>query len=176
MPEPDCFLQYRISAAMRNFTYGKSHVYVLATHCCSEAFLKMVLFTEPSKHLCWRYMRSTECPSSSFIHLYLCLWVTVSGMYLNLCHRSDVFTFFSVNFSAFLRPIILVWGAFITTVTNVRTAEKSFVSICETESIIVYHCLSNGQNINLPVCLCPSHFLSARLQVRPLNGFLQLMA
>ena len=38
-----------------------------------------------------------------------------------------------------------------------------------------------GENINLPVCvcvcvclsLCPSHFLSTRLQVRPLDGFLQ---
>jgi len=32
----------------------------------------------------------------------------------------------------------------------------------------------HGQNINLPVYLsavCPSHFLSTRLQVRPLNGF-----
>ena len=38
-------------------------------------------------------------------------------------------------------------------------------------------CLSNaihGRNINLPLCVCPSHFLSTRLQVRPLNGFLQL--
>jgi len=26
------------------------------------------------------------------------------------------------------------------------------------------------------VCVCPSHFLSTRLQVRPLNGFLQLIA
>jgi len=41
------------------------------------------------------------------------------------------------------------------------------------------YCLSNamhGQNINLPVyvCLsvCPSHFLSTRPQVRPLNGFI----
>jgi len=35
----------------------------------------------------------------------------------------------------------------------------------------------HGQNINLPVCvcLCPSHFLSTRLQVRPLDGFLQLI-
>jgi len=44
------------------------------------------------------------------------------------------------------------------------------------------YCLSNamhGQNINLPVCVyvsvclsvCPSHFLSTLLQVRPLNGF-----
>ena len=33
----------------------------------------------------------------------------------------------------------------------------------------------HGQNINLPVSLCvsvcPSHFLSTRLQVRPLNIF-----
>jgi len=31
----------------------------------------------------------------------------------------------------------------------------------------------HGQNINLPVCVCvcPSHFLSTRLQVRPLNRF-----
>jgi len=39
MPEPDCFLRYRISAATRNFvTSGKSHVYVLATSRCSEAW------------------------------------------------------------------------------------------------------------------------------------------
>ena len=30
MPEPDCFLRYRISAATRNVTSGKSHVHVLA--------------------------------------------------------------------------------------------------------------------------------------------------
>ena len=31
---------------------------------------------------------------------------------------------------------------------------------------------THGQNINLPVCVCvcPSHFPSTRLQVRPLNG------
>jgi len=36
----------------------------------------------------------------------------------------------------------------------------------------------HGKNINLPVrvCVCPSHFLSTRPQVRPLNGFLQLIA
>jgi len=36
------------------------------------------------------------------------------------------------------------------------------------------------QNINLPVCVsvcvCPSHFLTTRLQVRPIKGFLQLIA
>jgi len=30
MPEPDCFLLYRLSAATPNFTSGKSDVYVLA--------------------------------------------------------------------------------------------------------------------------------------------------
>ena len=30
MPEPDCFLRYRISAGTRNFTSEKSDVYVLA--------------------------------------------------------------------------------------------------------------------------------------------------
>jgi len=30
MPEPDCFLRYRISAGTRNFTSGKYDVYVLA--------------------------------------------------------------------------------------------------------------------------------------------------
>ena len=29
VPEPDCFLRYRISHATRNFTSGKSNVYVL---------------------------------------------------------------------------------------------------------------------------------------------------
>ena len=49
-------------------------------------------------------------------------------------------------------------------------------------------CLSNamhGQNINLPVCVCvclsgclcvcPSHFLSTRLHVRPLNAYYSLI-
>ena len=67
MPEPDCFLWYRISAATWNFASGKFHVYVLAARCCSEAWFSNVLFTEPSEHLCRRYMRSTECPSSCVV-------------------------------------------------------------------------------------------------------------
>jgi len=79
MPEPEGFLRYRISHATRNFTSGKSDVYILVA--AATRGLKMVLrptaaatrgftmvsFTEasePSKHLCQRYMRSTECPSS----------------------------------------------------------------------------------------------------------------
>jgi len=44
MPEPDCFLRYRISAATRNFTSGKSDVYVL-TAAAMHGFT-MVLFIE----------------------------------------------------------------------------------------------------------------------------------
>jgi len=45
MPEPDCFLRYRISAGTRNFTLWKSDVYVLAA-AATRGFT-MVLFTEP---------------------------------------------------------------------------------------------------------------------------------
>jgi len=44
MPEPDCFFCYRISAAKRYFTSGKSDVYVFAA-AASRGF-KMVSFTE----------------------------------------------------------------------------------------------------------------------------------
>ena len=45
MPEPDCFLRYCISDDTRNFTSGKSDVYVLAA-VATRGFT-MVLFTEP---------------------------------------------------------------------------------------------------------------------------------
>jgi len=64
MPEPDCFLRYRINAATLTFTSGKSHVYVLGPAAAARRGFKMVLFTAPSEHLCRRRMRSTECPSS----------------------------------------------------------------------------------------------------------------
>ena len=41
MPEPDCFLRYRISDATRNFTSGKSDVYVL--FAAARRGFKMVL-------------------------------------------------------------------------------------------------------------------------------------
>jgi len=41
MPEPDCFLRHRISHAMRNFTSGKSDVYVLVA--AARRGFKMVL-------------------------------------------------------------------------------------------------------------------------------------
>jgi len=41
MPEPDCFLRYRISHATRNFTSGKSDVYVLLA--AARRGFKMVL-------------------------------------------------------------------------------------------------------------------------------------
>ena len=45
MLEPDCFLRNHISAGTRNFTSGKSDVYVLAA-AATRGFT-MVLFTEP---------------------------------------------------------------------------------------------------------------------------------
>ena len=52
------------------------HVYVFAR---SDAAVmrgsRTVLFSHPSKQLCWRYMRSTECPSSLF-----CIYVQHSAM------------------------------------------------------------------------------------------------
>ena len=57
MPEPDCFLRYRISAGTRNFTSGKSDdVYVLAA--AATCGFKMVLFTEPVSR------RTVETPLS----------------------------------------------------------------------------------------------------------------
>ena len=44
MPEPDCFLRYRISHATRNFTSGKSDVYVLVA-AATRGFT-VVSFTE----------------------------------------------------------------------------------------------------------------------------------
>jgi len=82
MPEPDCFLRYRICAARRNFTSRKSDVYVFAAAAsrgfkmvlrparCSDALLYNV---EPSKQLCRRYMHSTECPSSWYISWCWCV-------------------------------------------------------------------------------------------------------
>ena len=65
MLEPDYFLHYRTSAGMWNFTSGKSDVYVLVA-AAMHGFT-MVLFTEPLKHLCRRYMHSTVCSSSYVI-------------------------------------------------------------------------------------------------------------
>jgi len=77
MPEPDCFLLYHFSAATRNFTSGKSDVYVgLLAAAARSAFLNMVLFTEPvsrrntlvggscaprSALLVWRWIISWPC-------------------------------------------------------------------------------------------------------------------
>ena len=83
MPEPDCFLRYRISAATWNFTSGKSHRWYAATASCS---FKMVLFTEPSEDLCQRYIRPTECPSSLFwfcfvIEICFAQWIGHRGLW-----------------------------------------------------------------------------------------------
>jgi len=77
MPEPDCFLRYRISHATRNFTSGKSDVYVLvaAARCGFKMVLRptaaarrgftMVLFTETVSRLnTFVGALYTECPSN----------------------------------------------------------------------------------------------------------------
>ena len=69
---PDCFLRYRI-ALVRGILRRKNPTYIrIGTARRWSAWatrgFKMVLFTQPSKHLCRRYMRSTECPSSSYMH------------------------------------------------------------------------------------------------------------
>ena len=65
MLEPDCFLRYRIIAGTRNFTSGKSDVYVFAA-AATRGFT-MVLFSEPSKHFCRRYVRYTECRCKLYV-------------------------------------------------------------------------------------------------------------
>ena len=52
MPEPDCFLRYRINAATRNFiTSGKSHVHTYwpPVAAATRGF-KMVLFTASQRN------------------------------------------------------------------------------------------------------------------------------
>ena len=80
MPEPDCFLRYRIgygtflqpclgcqrAALLRGILRRENHstyTYWRRAARASRGF-KMVLFTEPSEDLCRRQVRSTECPSS----------------------------------------------------------------------------------------------------------------
>ena len=51
MPEPDCFLLDRISAGTRNFTSGKSRVYVLARPgAAAKRSFKMVLLPRDAMH------------------------------------------------------------------------------------------------------------------------------
>ena len=96
MPEPDCFLWYRIIAPTRNFiTSGKSQVYVLARPAAAaRRGFKMVLFTQPSKHLCRRYMRSAECPSSClFIALWYCWMATKRAPSLKISFQNPLWDY-----------------------------------------------------------------------------------
>ena len=79
MPEPDCFLHYRISAATRNFTSRKSDVYVLAP-AATRGFT-MVSFTEANEpstvdtpcrvFFCLFYILSASNIAISFICMYI---------------------------------------------------------------------------------------------------------
>ena len=73
MPEPDCFLHYRINAGTRNFTSGKSDIYVL-TAAATRGFT-MVLFTEPVSHRN-TFVGGTCAPPSAllvlvYIHVFM---------------------------------------------------------------------------------------------------------
>ena len=58
--EPDPDYSPDAGTGLRHFTSGKSHVYVLARPAAEATRgFKVVLFTQPSKHFCRRYMRST---------------------------------------------------------------------------------------------------------------------
>jgi len=83
MPEPDCFLRYRISHAARNFTSGKSDAYVLvaAARCGFKMVLRptaaatrgftMVSFAEAVSRRN-TFVGGTCAPSSySFIHFLM---------------------------------------------------------------------------------------------------------
>jgi len=76
MPEPGYFLRYRIAygtlqhclgcqraALLRGISRRENPTYTYWRHAArASRDVKMVLFTEPSEDLCWRQMRSTECP------------------------------------------------------------------------------------------------------------------
>jgi len=76
MPEPDCFLRYRISAPMRNFTSGKSDVYVLAA-AASRGF-KMVLRPNDAATRGFTMVSFTEAVSrrNTFVGGAFSVWYT----------------------------------------------------------------------------------------------------
>ena len=75
-PEPDCFLRYRISHATRNFTSGKSDVYVLAA-AASRGF-KMVLRPNDAATRGFTMVSFTEAVSrrNTFVGGAFSVWYT----------------------------------------------------------------------------------------------------
>jgi len=69
MPEPDCFLRYCISDDTRNFTSGKSVVYVLAS--AATCGFTMVLFAEPVSRRNTFVGGTCAPPSALLVRLYL---------------------------------------------------------------------------------------------------------
>jgi len=66
---PDCFLQYHFSCAMRNFTPGKSDVYVGLLATAARSAFNMVLFTEPVSRRN-TFVRGKCTPPSALIVCY----------------------------------------------------------------------------------------------------------
>jgi len=68
MPEPDCFLRYRISAATHNFTSGKFDVLAPAA---TRGFT-MVLFTQAVSRRNTFVGGTCALPSALLVHYLLC--------------------------------------------------------------------------------------------------------
>jgi len=66
------------------------------------------------------------------------------------------------------------WACFPTT-TKALEDKVLFVVLC-TDNLLSVQCYAWTENKFTCVSVCPSHFLLTRLQIRPLNRFLQLMA
>ena len=90
MPEPDCFLRYRIRRIRGILRWeNPTYTYWRPTAAARHGF-KMVLFTEPSKYLCRRYMRSAECPSSFIISYFGFRFTSAYNSILFCCLRRNV--------------------------------------------------------------------------------------
>jgi len=97
MPEPDCFLCYRISAGTRNFTSSKSDVYLLAA-AVTRGFT-MDLFTEPVS--CRNTFVGGTCAPPSALLVFLFIRFKAAGVVQ--CHAtSTVSTHFLIHSSAHL--------------------------------------------------------------------------
>jgi len=74
MPEPDCLLRYRISHATRNFTSGKSDVYVLFA-AVTRGFT-MVSFTEAVSRRN-TFVGGTSAPPSALLVIIIIIIIII---------------------------------------------------------------------------------------------------
>jgi len=74
MPELDCFLRYHFSAAMQNFMWEKSDVYVSLLAAAARSAFNMVLFTEPVSR--WNTFVGGKCTPPSALLVCVCFNVS----------------------------------------------------------------------------------------------------